>query len=390
MPKKVVVLIFIFTLFSLSAMEKSEKKEVFNPPSLQQLTACAIAHDIIDWNQDPQGQIKKIVPQLEEAIPELSPHTPDATEPISRGLRTALNFKLKRIQLPKPIDSFDHKGEIGITVETTSNESTITLLELATGNEIRKLTTYNKLQTALISPDTQYLVLLKELENNKKIIQLWNREKEKYQHEFSIPELEDISFIDNTPYLKIKLNDEKKCFFISLEELIEIKENLNSPQQLTEVSKDSLKEIRPTSCQEIISKPLRYFYDADFWVWSAQLPQDGFKQFVELDKIIESFLFKHAHVDPSGKYAVALEPDTSISVWDIAQKKRIYSQKFEEPGKILERAQWINDHSIMLKDSEGGLWHIDARNWKFLELLNQQLTPSATTNENTANGKDEL
>ncbi len=263
MPKKVVVFFSVFTLFSLSAMEKSEKKETSSLPSLQQLTACAIAHDIIDWNQDPQSEIKKIIPQLEEAIQELSPHTPDATEPISRGLRTAPAFdKPKPIQLSKPIHSFDHKGEVGINVETTSKHSIITLLEIATGNEIRKLTTHNKLETVVISPDAQYLVLLKELGNNRKIIQLWNKKEEKYQHDFSIPELEDISFIDNTPYLKIKLNTQKKELFISLEELIKIKENLNSPQQLIEIPKGSLQAIKPTSRQEVMKKPLFHFYDA--------------------------------------------------------------------------------------------------------------------------------
>ncbi len=59
----------------------------------------------------------------------------------------------------------------------------------------------------------------------------------------------------------------------------------------------------------------------------------------------------------------------------------IFSQKFESE-KTPERVQWINDHTIMLKDSSGGLWNIDARNWKFLELLDQQLTSSAEGNAN--------
>ena len=175
--------------------------------------------------------------------------------------------------------------------------------------------------------------------------------------------------------MKITLSSKKQSFFISLEELIERQNTCGFfiNKVCTFVPQDELQEITHITHDDAKKRPVHYFYDTGICVWSEEFPRDNFEQFVELDKIFENRKFLHAHVDRSGNYAVAVAPDKSISLWDIAQNRLISTQQCKDTFKTPERIQWVDEHTIMLKDSGGGLWRIDARNLRLAELLDQHL-----------------
>jgi hypothetical protein len=131
-----------------------------------------------------------------------------------------------------------------------------------------------------------------------------------------------------------------------------------------------IKFIRP---EGIANPKYEHFYDSGIAVWPAAIPQHNFKQFVALDSIFSGSGVTHAAVDQDGNYLVAIEPHRTISFCDLKTKARIFALLFPHEEPTAKHVQWINNHTVMITDDYNHLWQIDLRNFRMIELLDQQI-----------------
>lgn len=254
--KKVVVLLALFLMHPLHAMEKTTEI-----PLLRQLAAATIARNIIDWDGDSAAQVTKLAPQLDAQ---------GMLQPLKDTLSTiSAPSKPQRLPITQPICSFDQHGKIGVSLQREQRTTTITLLDLKTSATIHQLTTHNKLDKALISPDAQRLLLLKDLDE-RKVIQTWDTATRKYEALFALADLEDIELIDNTPYLQFKLKNEKYGYFTTPAALA-ASHSQSAYADITEVPINSLTRIKFIPANSISKPQCEHFYDTGIAVWPASL-----------------------------------------------------------------------------------------------------------------------